>query len=58
VRAFDDFEPDGPPPKPRAEEVLDVADERRKDVFKIVVVIGRIVAGAAFGGREGRELAG
>ena len=39
-------------------KVLDVADERRKDVLEIVVVVGGIFARAALGGGEGRELAG
>ena len=58
LRALDDFEPDGAAAEPRAEEILDVAHQRREDVFEIVVVVGRIVARAPLRRREGREFAG
>ncbi len=58
LRPLDDLQPDGAAAELGREEVLDVAHHRGEATLQVVMVIGRVVAGAALGGGEGGELAG
>src|SRR5690606_4373864 len=58
LRALDDLEADRAPSEPCAQEVLEVANQVRKRVLQVVVIVGWIIARAPLRRREGRKLAG
>ena len=57
-RALDQFEPDGAAVETGAEEILDVAQQRREHAFQIVVIVDAIFARSPLMRGEGREFAG
>ena len=58
LRALDEFEPDCPAIKSGAEEILNVAHQRREGRLEIVVFVGGIIARAPLLRGEGCEFSG
>src|SRR5262245_44333750 len=48
LSALDHFETNGATAEPRAQEVLNIADQRREDVFEIVLIVGWVISRAPF----------